>query len=149
DIYVCNDFQTRDRFWLNDGAGRFREIDALALRNMSYASMGVDFAALDRDGYLDFITVEMLSRDHARHLREMSPKPPNVGRIGDIETREEVARNALYHNRGDGTYEEIAWFSGVAASDWSWTPVFMDVDLDGYDDLLISNGHLHDVNDRD
>jgi len=149
DIYVCNDFQTPDRVWLNDGAGRFRAIDRLAIRNMSYASMGVDFGDLDRDGQLDFFTVEMLSRDHARHLRQSSPMGPKARFAGQFDDREEVARNAFYWNRGDGTYAEIAWFSGLAASDWSWTPICLDVDLDGYEDLLVSNGHLHDVNDRD
>jgi hypothetical protein len=164
DVYVCNDFQTPDRVWLNTGSVRsipsdgilrtdpgpqFKAIDRLAIRNMSYASMGVDFGDLDRDGQLDFFTVEMLSRDHARHLRQSSPMSPKLRTAGRFDDREEVARNAFYWNRGDGTYAEIAWFSGLAASDWSWTPICLDVDLDGYEDLLVSNGHLHDVNDRD
>ena len=149
DIYVCNDFQTPDRFWLNDGKGRFKAIDRLALRNMSYASMGVDFADLDRDGRLDFITVEMLGRDRSHHLRQSSPMSPKLRLPGQIDDREEVARNALYWNRGDGTFAEIAYYARVAASDWSWTPIFLDVDLDGYEDALISNGHMFDVNDRD
>jgi hypothetical protein len=149
DIYVCNDFQTPDRVWLNDGRGHFRAMPSLALRNMSYASMGVDFADIDRDGRLDFITVDMLSREHSRRLRQLSSMPPLARKIGAIEEREEVPRNALYWNRGDGTYAEIAWLSGVAASEWSWTPVFLDVDLDGFEDLLISAGSLYDVMDRD
>lgn len=149
DIYVCNDFQTPDRAWLNDSHGRFRAMPRVALRNMSYASMGVDFADIDRDDRLDFITVEMLSREHARRLRQMSSMPPIGRRIGAIENCEEVPRNALYWNRGDGSYAEIAWLSGVAASDWSWTPIFLDVDLDGFEDLLISTGSLYDVMDRD
>jgi hypothetical protein len=149
DIYVCNDFQTPDRLWLNDGKGRFRAPPRLALRNMSYASMGVDFGDLDRDGRLDFFTVEMLSRDYTRHLRQSSPLEATLRTIGAIEDREQVARNALYWNRGDGTYAEIAFYAGLAATDWSWTPIFLDVDLDGYEDVLVSNGHLHDVNDRD
>ena len=149
DIYVCNDFQTPDRAWLNDGHGHFRAMPRLALRNMSYASMGVDFADIDRDGRLDFITVEMLSRDHAHRLRQASSMPLTSRRMGAGEDREAVPRNALYWNRGDGTYAEIAWLSGVAASDWSWSPIFLDVDLDGYEDLLVSTGSLYDVMDRD
>src|SRR4030095_13451002 len=62
---------------------------------------------------------------------------------------EDFPRNNLFHNRGDNTWEEIACYAGVSATDWSWTALFLDVDLDGWEDLLVSNGHLHDVNDRD
>lgn len=149
DIFVCNDFQTPDRIWLNDGKGRFDPLPQLAFRSMSYASMGVDFADIDRDGHLDFITVEMLSREHTSRLRQAPSSPPVNRRIGSVDEQEAVPRNVLHWNRGDGTFAEIAWFSGVAASDWSWTPIFIDVDLDGFEDLIVSTGHLYDVNDRD
>ncbi len=149
DIYVCNDFQTPDHLWLGDGKGHFREAPDMALRNMSYASMGVDFADLDRDGRMDFITVEMLDPDLRKHLRTIGSAGPNARSPGQYRNREDLPRNALYRNRGDGTYAEIANFSGVAATSWSWTPLFLDVDLDGWEDLLVSNGHLHDVNNRD
>src|SRR5579883_1359127 len=90
DIFVCNDFQTPDRLWLSDGTGHLRAADRLALRNMSFASMGVDFADVDHDGKLDFITVEMLSRDHERHIRQMSPMNPKRRKPGEIANREEV-----------------------------------------------------------
>ncbi len=149
DIYVCNDFQTPDHLWLGDGKGHFREAPDFALRNLSYASMGVDFADLDRDGRMDFITVEMLSHDLGQHLRTTSPMHPVQRTPGDFRGREDMPRNALFHARGDGTYDEIALFAGVAATSWSWAPLFLDVDLDGYEDLLVSNGHLRDVNNRD
>ncbi len=149
DIYVCNDFQTPDRLWLGDGRGRFRAAPRFALRSMSYASMGVDFADIDRDGHLDFLTAEMLNRDPERHLRSLPALEPRIRLPGFGADREEIPRNGLYRNRGGNTWEEIACFAGVAASDWSWTPLFLDVDLDGWEDLLISNGHLHDVNDKD
>jgi hypothetical protein len=149
DIYVCNDFQTPDRLWLNDGKGHFRAMPRPAWRQMSYASMGVDFADIDRDGQLDFFVVEMLSRDRVHRLRQMSPKDPEPLPIGRIDNRPDYARNTLFHNRGDGTWAELAWFSGVAASDWSWMPEFVDVDLDGFEDILITTGHGHDLNDLD
>lgn len=149
DIYTCNDFQTPDHLWLGDGRGHFREAPEHALPVMSYASMGVDFADIDRDGRLDFITVEMLSRDLRQHLRTSSPMHPLKRVAGAAPGREDMPRNALYWNRGDGTWAEIACYAGVAATSWSWTPLFLDVDLDGWEDLLVSNGHLHDVNNRD
>ena len=55
----------------------------------------------------------------------------------------------LFHNRGDGTFEEIAAYAGVTATGWSWQPVFLDVDLDGYEDIIIPTGYSRDVNDMD
>ncbi|MBS33724.1 MAG: hypothetical protein CMO68_04880, partial [Verrucomicrobiales bacterium] len=149
DIYVCNDFQTPDRFWLNDGTGKFREAGPEAVRSVAYASMGADFADIDRDGHTDFFVVEMLSRDAATRLTKSSPNNPRPPVPGGLANRLLVARNTLFWNRGDGTFAEVGRYAGVEASDWSWQPVFLDVDLDGYDDLLVTNGHLHDVNDRD
>ena len=149
DIYVCNDFQTPDRFWLNDGTGRFREAGPEAVRSVAYASMGADFADIDRDGHTDFFVVEMLSRDASTRLTKISPNNPLPPHPGGLARRLQVARNTLFWNRGDGTFAEVGRYAGVEATDWSWPPVFLDVDLDGYDDLLITNGNLHDVNDRD
>jgi enediyne biosynthesis protein E4 len=149
DIYVCNDFQTVDRVWINDGTGHFRLIPKLAMRQQSFASMGADFADIDRDGRLDFFVVEMLSREHSRRQRQVAGVRPSYPMPGRFENRPEINRNTLFWNRGDGTYAEIANFSGVDASDWSWQPVFLDVDLDGFEDILIVDGNAYDVQDRD
>ena len=58
-------------------------------------------------------------------------------------------RNTSSLNRGDGTYAEIAQYSGVQASEWTWGLVFCDVDLDGYEDFLIANGHGRDLANSD
>jgi enediyne biosynthesis protein E4 len=149
DIYVCNDFQTPDRIWLNDGLGRFRALPRLAMRKQSYSSMGVDFADIDRDGFMDFGVVEMLNREHAGRMRQVVSMQVTAPIPGRIDNRPDVLRNTLYRNRGDGTYAEIANFSDVTASGWSWQPVFLDVDLDGYEDLLIGTGMAFDLLDRD
>src|SRR5207248_1459623 len=59
----------------------------------------------------------------------------------EMANRPQYSRNTLFLNRGDVTYAEISCLSGTISSDWSWTPVFLDVDLDGFEDLLISTGH--------
>ncbi len=149
DLYVCNDFQTPDRIWINDGRGHFHPIPEEAIRSTCYFSMSVDFADIDRDGRDDFLVSDMLSRSPQLRLRQTGPTnaPPEM--VGEKWDRPQIGRNTLFWNRGDGTYAEIANFAGVDASDWTWCVVFLDVDLDGYEDVLISNGHAYDTQDLD
>ena len=141
DLYVCNDFDSPDRIWLNDGRGRFRAIPRLAVRQTSIFSMGVDFADVNRDGHLDFFVSDMLSRDHARRMLENGEVQPVRLPLGAITNRPQYSHNTLFVNRGDGTFAEVAQFAGLQASEWTWSPNFLDVDLDGYEDLLITTGH--------
>ena len=149
DIYVCNDFWTPDRFWLNDGQGHFRALARLALPCTSSFSMGVDFADLNRDGFDDFFVLDMQSPDPVRRMTQAARDEPPASTIGLPAERPQIERNTLLVNRGDGTYAEIAEFSGVPGTEWSWCPMFLDVDLDGYEDLLITCGYGFDTQDRD
>ncbi|HMJ65936.1 MAG TPA: CRTAC1 family protein, partial [Candidatus Binatia bacterium] len=153
DLYVCNDFfYSTDKLWLNDGGRRFRAMPRLAWRNMSMSSMTADVADINRDGHDDFFVADMLSRDHvarhrqranARYMRELNQP------VNEAAFRPEVLRNTLQLNRGDNTYAEIAQLSGLDATEWTWSAIFLDVDLDGYEDLLVTTGNLHDVIDAD
>jgi hypothetical protein len=149
DLYVCNDYWTPDRLWINDGRGHFRAIASTALRKISSSSMSVDFADIDRDGFVDFFAVDMLSRDAGLRKREMLAQMPVASAVGAIEDRPQVMRNTMFLNRRDGTYAEIACYASLPASDWSWAPIFLDVDLDGYEDLVIGAGYFRDVQDYD
>jgi hypothetical protein len=149
DIYVCNDLFTPDRIWVNDGRGKFRALPRLALRSTSTFSMGVDFGDLDRDGSDDFFVVDMLSRSHQDQQIQVEGFTPVVLPVGQIDNRPQVYRNTLQVNRGDGTFAEVAYYSGVEASEWSWCPIFLDVDLDGYEDILITNGQMRDFQNAD
>jgi hypothetical protein len=144
DLYVCNDFRSPDRVWINDGRGQFKAIASTALRSISLSSMGVDFADINRDGFDDFIVVDMLSREHSRRHVQRTDIQAEQLPVGATEQRPQVPRNTLFLNRGDGTYAEIAQLSGLEASEWSWTPIFLDVDLDGYEDLLVATGFERD-----
>lgn len=152
DLYVCNDFfQSLDEVWLNDGTGRFRAPSPVALRHTSMSSMAIDFGDLNRDGWDDSLVTDMLSREHAqRHRQRASQIHRNLDLpIAHPFYRPEYPRNTLFLNRGDGTYAEIAQFSGLEASEWTWSVVLLDVDLDGYEDALITTGNLRDANDAD
>ncbi len=144
DLYVCNDFRSPDRFWLNDGHGSFRAAPRLAIRETSFSSMGADVGDLNRDGDDDFMVVDMLSRDHRRRLTQRNSMYAEGPGIEATSERIQYPRNTLFLNRGDGTYAEIAQYAGLEASEWSWSPIFLDVDLDGYEDVLIPNGFVRD-----
>ncbi|HET7249767.1 MAG TPA: VCBS repeat-containing protein, partial [Gemmatimonadales bacterium] len=148
DLYVCDDFEDPDMFWLNDGHGTFRAAPKLALRNTSNSSMGVDFSDVDRDGKVDIFVADMLGLGRHRKT-EVPTHTPLPKLIGLIDDRPQWQRNTLQLNRGDGTFAEVAGYAGISASDWSWDAVFLDVDLDGYEDVLLTTGHLWDIMDAD
>jgi hypothetical protein len=149
DLYVANDFEDPDQFWINDGAGHFRLIAKEAVRRTANSNMAVDFADVDRDGNVDLFQADMLGND-SRRLKTEIPTHTIVAKpVGFDSERAQWQRNALLLGRGDGSFVEIADAAGVAASGWSWSAMFLDVDLDGYEDLLIGNGHTWDLMDAD
>ena len=149
DLYVCNDFSSPDRFWINDGRGRFRAVPRLAVRHTSRSSMGIDFADINRDGHDDMLVLDMLARQQARRLVHLDKEKPIPSVVGKFDDRPRYNRNALLVSRGDGTWLEAANYAGLEASDWSWAAAFMDVDLDGLEDVLITNGFSFDTLDID
>ncbi len=149
DIYVCNDYWTPDRIWLNDGKGRFRAAPWNVFRTISRSSMGVDFADIDRDGDADCIIVDMLARSHTDRQKQVGELPMFAFPPGLSEVAVQVSQNTLQVNRGDATFAQAGELAGLEGSEWSWGPIFMDVDLDGWEDLLVSNGHRRDFQDAD
>ncbi|HEX9892636.1 MAG TPA: VCBS repeat-containing protein, partial [Gemmatimonadales bacterium] len=149
DLYVANDFEDPDRFWLNDGRGGFRLADWTVQRQTSNSGMGLDVGDINADGLPDLFEVDMLSSDSRRLKTQMPTHTALPKQPGATETQLQQQRNTLFLNRGDGTFSEIAAFAGVQASGWSWATMFLDVDLDGWQDLLVTTGHLWDVMDAD
>lgn len=149
DLYVCNDFWSPDRVWINDGKGYFTAASPIAFRNTSTSSMSVAAGDANRDGNVDLFVTDMLSRSHTLRKRQMGAMKPTPLSIGEIGNRPQYMRNTFFLSRGDNTYAEIAQFSGLDKSDWSWASQFLDIDLDGNLDLLVTTGHVFDVQDSD
>ncbi|MBL8999064.1 MAG: VCBS repeat-containing protein, partial [Gemmatimonadetes bacterium] len=126
DLYVANDFEDPDQFWLNDGRGGFRLVDARAVRQTSNSGMAVDAADFDRDGDVDVFEVDMLANDSHRRKTQIPTHTPLPKVVGDYDRRAQWQRNVLLANRGDGTFAEIGRQAGVEASGWSWSAMFVD-----------------------
>ncbi len=149
DLYVCNDNASPDRVWINSGKGTFRAAARSSFRHTSRSSMGIDIADVNRDGHDDIMIVDMLGREHRKRMTDLVKDVPDLEERERSESQPRYNRNVLFLGRPDGSFAEAAFMAGVAATDWSWCPVFLDVDLDGYEDLLVSNGFSFDVMDAD
>lgn len=149
DLYVTADFEDPDQLWINDGRGSFHLADWTAQRQTSSSSMGLDVADVNGDGLPDVFVDDMLANDSKR-LKTQTPTHTALAKVpGDMQTQLQQQRNTLFINRGDGTFAEVGMMAGVEASGWSWGALFLDVDLDGWQDLLVANGHLWDIMDSD
>lgn len=150
DVYVANDFQEGDYLYLNRCDGTFVESIARATGHTSRFSMGVDAADFSNDGLPDVVVLDMLP-DREEILKTSANAESFT--LFDLRVRAgyhpQYARNTLQLNRGDGSFSEIGYLAGVHATDWSWAPLFADLDNDGLKDLFVTNGIYRRPNDLD
>ena len=160
DIYVSNDYLTNDLLWINNRNGSFSEQLSAYFKHTSASAMGNDVGDINNDGLMDFITLDMNPEDNYRKKMMLNPNSyqvyQNTERYG---YSYQYVRNTLQLNRGPGVgeqgsignpvFSEIAYFAGVAATDWSWCPLLTDFDNDGYRDIYITNGFPRDITDHD
>ena len=151
DIYVSNDFNENDYYYLNQGNGTFKEMNREAFGHESKFSMGNDIADINNDGWPDIMTLDMLPQDEKilkSSQGEYSFDTYNY--LSKIGYHYQYSRNCLQLNTGRGyQFADIALFSGVAATDWSWSPLIADYNLDGINDIFITNGIKTRQNDMD
>ena len=149
DLYVCGDLTSPDRIWRNRGDGTFQAFPREMLTVTSWFSMGIDAGDLDRDGIDDLFVTDMRARTHLARQTQVTTHAQRLKSGGLPVERPQAPRNTLFRGGPRGRFTEIANMAGVAASDWSWAPVFLDVDLDGFEDILITTGFVRDVQDAD
>lgn len=155
DIYVTNDYEEQDFLYLNNQNGTFKEITKHAFGHLSRNGMGTDIADFNNDGRPDLIEVDMWPEDNFRQKLLKGPDDHNrYTLMVDSGFHHQQMRNTLQMNAGntpDGTpvFCEIGQLAGVSATDWSWAPLFADLDNDGFKDLFVTNGYLRDFTSMD
>ncbi|HDZ06773.1 hypothetical protein LCGC14_0243040 [marine sediment metagenome] len=150
DLYVANDFYAPDFLFLNNQDGTFSSIEKSALKQTSYYSMGVDIADINNDQNLDIFVLDMVSEDNFRLKSNMSGM--NIGSFWKVVEDGggfQYMYNTLQLNNGNETFSNIAQFSGMAATDWSWSNLIADFDNDGLKDTYVTNGLLRDIRNTD
>jgi len=152
DIYEGNDFHENDYYYINNHDGTFTESGAKHFNHYSRFSMGNDIADFNNDGQLDVITADMLPADEAllkTYIGDESYDQYKV-KILDGGFQYQYSRNCLQKNLGDGgAFSDVGLMDGVAATDWSWSPLLADYDNDGVKDLFVANGIKRRPTDMD
>ena len=141
DLFVANDFG-RKNLYRASGAGaspRFEDVAAAAGVEDYGAGMSATFLDYDNDGRLDIYTGNMWTAAGQRVTAVPGFKPDAPQETRDI-YRRHVRGNALFRNRGDGTFEDVTLAAHAEFGRWAWSSDALDFDNDGWEDLYIVNG---------
>jgi hypothetical protein len=150
DLYVANDYEEHDFYYLNNKDGTFTEAARETFDHMSFFAMGTDIADVNNDGHLDLVVLDMASTTNYRSKTNMaSMNIPSFWNMVDHGRHFQYMRNTFQVNAGDGTFHEIAFLAGLGKTEWSWSSLFADFDNDGFKDLFVSNGYRRESRNVD
>ncbi|MCH8330517.1 MAG: CRTAC1 family protein, partial [Bacteroidetes bacterium] len=150
DIYVANDFMEPDYYYVNNGDGTFTESLKNSFRHVSNFGMGSDLADINNDGLLDIVVADMTAEDNYRQKTSMdNMNSEKFWAYINAGFHHQYMRNTLQLNNGNGSFSEIGQMAGIQYTDWSWAPLLADFDNDGLKDLMVTNGILRDIKDKD
>ncbi len=151
DIYVANDYSVPDRLYINQKNGTFKDEIKKYTNQIAYFAMGIDIADINNDGFQEIAIVDMATSDHYRGktlMQSMDSKLFNQ-LVHGLDYQYQYMFNAFQLNNGNGSYSNIAGFAGVQKTDWSWSSLLMDLNLDGKRDYFVSNGYKKYWGDND
>ncbi len=150
DVFVSNDSYERDYLYINQKNGTFKDEMEQWFQHTSFSSMGADIADINNDGYPDLFTTDMLAMDDYR--LKTTGSFDNISLFNSKLQSGfyyQYTKNCLQLNNRNGKFIDIARYSGVVATDWSWGALIFDMDNDGWNDLLVCNGVAKDVTNLD
>ncbi|MGZ5247836.1 MAG: CRTAC1 family protein, partial [Flavitalea sp.] len=150
DVYISNDFFERDYLYINQKNGTFNDELEDWIGHTSLASMGTDIADVNNDGYPDIFSTDMLPGDDYRLKTTTAFDNIDVYRLKQSSGfHQQFMQNALQLNNRNGKFKEIAYKTGVEASDWSWGELMFDADNNGFIDIYVCNGIARDLTNQD
>ncbi|MFY7653045.1 MAG: CRTAC1 family protein, partial [Chitinophagaceae bacterium] len=160
DVLVSNDYLSGNILYINNQNGTFTNRVNDYFKHSSLNAMGNDVADINNDGLPDIIETDMAPEDNYRSKMMMNPLDYNWYLYTKMyQFPYQVVRNTLQINRGfyqknaqtapQPIFSEVAFAANVAYTDWSWAPLLVDVDNDGFKDLMVTNGLPKDITDLD
>lgn len=160
DIYISNDFISDNILYINNHDGTFTNRTKEYFKHTSLNSMGQDVIDINNDGLADVFELDMSPNDNYRKKTMLNSGNYFTYQNFEMFHRQyQYVRNTLQLNLGPRVLEndsigppafsEIGFMSGLAETDWSWTPLIADFNNDAYRDVIVTNGFPKDVTDHD
>lgn len=160
DIYVSNDFVGNNILYINNHDGTFTDRTKSYFKHTSASAMGQDIEDINNDGLVDVFELDMNPPDNYRKKMFLPANNYLYFQNSDLLGYQyQYMRNSLQLNQGqrvngfdsigEPVFSEISWLSGVAETDWSWTPMIADFNNDGLRDVIVTGGYPKDITDHD
>ena len=138
DLYVANDFG-RNCLYKNNG-GEFNEIGEGARVEDTAAGMSVSWGDYNRDGRFDLYVGNMFSAAGRRvSIQDEFASGRDVSAVMGL--RRMAVGNTLFEG-AEGGFNEVPDAGGSVMSRWAWSSGFVDIDNDGWEDIVVANGYL-------
>ena len=113
--------------------------------------MGIDVADINNDLLQDIFVLDMASSDHVRSKTLMASM--NTAKfdflVNKADYHYQYMYNSLQLNLGNNQFNNIAQLTSMANTDWSWSVLMSDYDLDADKDIYITNGYRKYALDND
>jgi len=149
DLYVANDYG-RNNLYRNDRGeeGRHQFVDVAAEAGVEdiSAGMAVSWGDYDADGWMDLYVSNMWSSagNRVAYQRQFQ----SGAEAETLAAMQRHARgNSLFRNLGNGTFEDVSVSQGVTLGRWAWGSRFVDLNSDGWEDLVVANGFITQPDD--
>ena len=151
DIYIANDYYVKDGMYINNQDGTFTNKIKESTKQISFYGMGVDIEDINGDNLSDIFVLDMASSDHVRSKTLMaSMNTSNFDLITNkLDQHYQYMFNSLQLNMGNDKYHNISHQLSLAKTDWSWAGLIFDYNLDGNEDIFVTNGYRKYGSDND
>ena len=151
DIYIANDYYVKDGMYINNQDGTFSNKIKESTKQISFYGMGVDIEDINGDNLSDIFVLDMASSDHVRSKTLMaSMNTSNFDLITNkLDQHYQYMFNSLQLNMGNDKYHNISHQLSLAKTDWSWAGLIFDYNLDGNEDIFVTNGYRKYGSDND
>ncbi|MAU26350.1 MAG: hypothetical protein CMH48_09120 [Muricauda sp.] len=150
DFYIASDYYIPDALFINE-KGVFVDKIKEYTNQISFYGMGIDIADVNNDSKQDIFVLDMASSDHKRSKTLMASM--STDRFDYLVNKANFHYQYMYNsfqlNIGNNKFNNIAQMTKTANTDWSWSVLLTDFDLDQDKDIYVTNGYRRYALDND